>query len=403
VSGNNPSAPSATQPTLNAAWTKGANNGILTGIQVTTPGTGYTCLTAGCYTLAFSGGGGSGAAGNATGAATVSVSGITLTNAGSNYTTAPSVVIGGPGSGASATATLLGGQKLMLGDVYTLTSMAVTSTGSQAMVQMEAGVTPPTKVKFQLGGALTLAGSTPNFSTPNSANFVVNGNDANSCGETKGAALPAIGVANNAAQQCVIAGVAVAGETCTGLGKPNNYIGAQSAPDVQVDSGANPTPEQLTQLATDLSAISGAVNLPTPTGAFTICTSSCPTITSLPATTTASVTVVNGNLTLSGNPTGNGILVVTGNLTLKGDFTWNGLILVLGTASATQNGGGNTQITGAMYIGNTNGGASSFNWSGGGGNGIQYDHCLSDDLLNNLPPAPSTNPLQVLSTRTLEF
>jgi len=411
VSGSNPTAPNATQPTLNAAWTKGANNGQITAIQVTTPGTGYSCLTAGCYTLSISGGGGSGATGNATSSSTVSVSGITLTNAGAGYTSVPTIVIGGPGSGASATASLTGAQKLMLGNVYTLTSLAVTQSGSQAMVQMEAGVTPPTAVKFQLGGALTINGANPNFSTPNSANLTINGNDANSCGETKGAALPAIGVADNFAQQCVVSGgtpnPSDPSEQCgNGLGKPNNYTGAQSAPDVQVVSGANQTGTALTQMVTDVQAEANAVTLPTPTGAFSICTnpSTCPTVTSLPTTTTtSSITVVNGNLSISGNPSGNGILVVTGNLTLSGNFTWNGLVLVLGNANATLNGGGNSAITGAMFVGNINGGTSSFTWNGGGTNQITYDHCLADDLINNLSPSPSSNPLQVLSTRTLEF
>jgi hypothetical protein len=75
----------------------------------------------------------------------------------------------------------------------------------------------------------------------------------------------------------------------------------------------------------------------------------------------------------------------------------------MGNANASQSGGGHTQITGAMFVGNTNGGSSNFNWNGGGGNGISYDHCLADDLLNNLPPQTTDQPLQVLSTRTLEF
>jgi hypothetical protein len=115
--------------------------------------------------------------------------------------------------------------------------------------------------------------------------------------------------------------------------------------------------------------------------------------------------VVNGNLTLSGNVTGYGVLVITGNLTLQGNFTWNGVVLVLGTATVQHNGGGNGQITGAMYVANTQGstlGSSTFNWSAGT-NTIQYDHCWADDLLNKFPPKTSNQPLQVLSTRTLEF
>lgn len=406
LSGPNPTEPSALQPTLNTTWAAAPTNGQIAGIQVTTPGIGYAKPS---YVLSFSGGSGAGAVGTALSSATGTVTGVTLTNAGANYTTAPTISFGNPGAGASATVGLTGAQKLLLGEVYMLTSMAVTHSGSQAMIQMEAGVVPPSKIKFQLGGALTIAGDNPDFGTPNSNNFVINGNDADSCGEAVGAPLPAIGVANSAAEQCVVSGTtSVPGQTCTGLGKTSNYIGAQSAPDVQVASGANPSAEQLVQLATDFASAKGAVNFPPLTGPFQMCvpspTVTCPTFTSVPATpTTSSVTVVNGNLTLSGNPSGNGVLVVTGNLTLSGNFSWNGLILVLGTANSNSNGGGNGQINGALYIGNTNGGVSNFNWNGGGGNGIRYDHCLADDLINNLPPPPSSDPLQVLSTRMLEF
>ena len=117
-------------------------------------------------------------------------------------------------------------------------------------------------------------------------------------------------------------------------------------------------------------------------------------------------TVVNGNLTLSGNITGYGVLVVTGNLTLQGNFTWNGVVLVMGTAIVQHNGGGNGQITGAMYVANAQGsnlGSASFSWGGGGTNTIQYDHCWADDLLARYPPKTSSQPLQVLSTRSLQF
>ena len=109
------------------------------------------------------------------------------------------------------------------------------------------------------------------------------------------------------------------------------------------------------------------------------------------------------NLTISGSTSGYGVLVVTGNLILNGDFTWHGLVLVIGAALTTENGGGQGQITGSMYVGNTSGAASTFTWNGGGGNGIQYDHCWADDLLSKFPPNASDQPLQVLSTRMLEY
>jgi hypothetical protein len=82
------------------------------------------------------------------------------------------------------------------------------------------------------------------------------------------------------------------------------------------------------------------------------------------------------------------------------------VILVIGNAVVNNQGGGNGQITGAVYVANTNGsnlGTPTFNWNGGGGNGIQYDHCWADNLLNKYPPTPSTKSMQVLSSRMLQF
>jgi hypothetical protein len=388
-----PVAPNATQPTVNVTWTSVGvpNFQQLSGVQVQTPGTGYLQPS---YVLQIVGG----AAGTATSSATATISGLTLTNGGSGYTSAPTVVIKDPlnvGSGAAGTAALAGGQPLDYGPVYMLTSLAYTrnGNGAQSMAQMEAGVRPPSQ--FKLAGALTLAGPSPTFGTPNSNIFKINGNDANSCGQTANASLPAIGVyddPNNPTSPTSQVDVISA------LGKPQNYIGAQSAPDVQNVYGSIPSPAALKAEVADIASQPGTINLTGP-------------LTSLPSPGTAAnptYTVVNGDLTLAGNPSGYGVLVVTGNLVLKGDFTWTGVVLVIGSATVDNTGGGNGQITGAMYVANTAGGGSTlgsptFNWNGGGGNGIQYDHCWADNLLNKFPPPPNANPLQVLSSRTLEF
>jgi hypothetical protein len=388
-----PVAPSATQPTVNVTWTSVGvpNFQQLSGIQVLTPGTGYAQPS---YLLQIVGG----AAAFATSNATATVSGLTLTNGGAGYTSAPTVVITDPlhlGSGAAGTAALAGGQPLDYGAVYMLTSLAYTrnGNGAQSMAQMEAAARPPSG--FKLGGALTLAGPSPTFGSPNSNIFKINGNDANSCGQAGFSSLPAIGVDDNpnnptspTAQVDVI----------SALGKPQNYIGAQSAPDVQNVYNSIPSPAALNAEVADIASQPGTINLTGP-------------LSSLANPGTAAnptYTVVNGDLTLTGNPTGYGVLVVTGNLVLKGDFTWTGVILVIGSATVSNSGGGNGQITGAMYVANTAGGgntlgSSTFNWNGGGGNGIQYDHCWADNLLNKFPPPPNAAPLQVLSSRTLEF
>jgi hypothetical protein len=84
------------------------------GVNVTTPGSGYSFAT-----VAFTGGGGSGAAGTAT--ISDGVSGVTITNGGKNYTTASVAFSGGGGSGATGAANIVNGA---------IASITVTSPGA---------------------------------------------------------------------------------------------------------------------------------------------------------------------------------------------------------------------------------------------------------------------------------
>lgn len=86
-----------TQATATATVT----GGVVTGIVITNAGSGYTSPP----TITFSGGAGTGAA--ATANMTGTVSSIQLTSGGTNYVASPTVTIsGGGGSGAAATATI---------------------------------------------------------------------------------------------------------------------------------------------------------------------------------------------------------------------------------------------------------------------------------------------------------
>jgi hypothetical protein len=77
-----------------------ADPGTITGFTVTNGGTGYTSAP----TVVFTGGGGTGAAATATVSSAGAVTGITLTSAGSGYTTAPTISYsGGGGTGLAAT------------------------------------------------------------------------------------------------------------------------------------------------------------------------------------------------------------------------------------------------------------------------------------------------------------
>jgi hypothetical protein len=83
-----------------------SQNGGLSSISVTNPGSGYSSAPS----VSFSGGGGSGAAATAYINAAGNVTGILLTNAGSGYTSAPTVGFsGGGGSGVAATTYVLAG------------------------------------------------------------------------------------------------------------------------------------------------------------------------------------------------------------------------------------------------------------------------------------------------------
>ena len=423
--GGVPASPSAAvSPTLTAQpnpWP--ANASGITGINVTSGGSGYTPGVNYPLIITPSNGSGVGAVAYATANPAFQVSGYIDLVGGNGYTTPPTVTIsGGGGIGATATATIgSGGIVTSMGRVYLLTALAVTKSGAKSMAQMEVGVRPP--FNLNLPGAITLAGPEPpnaclpfgsggnsTCTFPNSSNFTVSGNDANSCGGGASPTKPAVGVYDNQSQTDVINAI-----------NPNRYTnykgvdGSTSPPVPSVEQvyaalgGASLTPTALNDFVQDIWNTPGTTQL---TGS----------VTSLPTTTTSSVTVVNGDLTLSGNPVGSGILVVTGTMTFSGNFNWNGLVLVVGKGIIVHNGGGNMNITGSEYIAQTldpnanppgsvltnqgllpQMGTPTFTWNGGGTSDVQYDHCLADSLLKRYENQPSPSPLQILSSRTLQF
>jgi len=139
-------------------------------------------------------------------------------------------------------------------------------------------------------------------------------------------------------------------------------------------------------------------------------------ISSLGTDANPKVTVVDGDLTLSGATSGAGILLVTGTLTYSGNFSFDGIVMAIGEGHIIANGGGNGQFNGAVviaHIGDDSGcasgtspcyktnpveanlnldptthkpvlGSPNLDWSGGGGNGIQYDTCALQ-LANSAP------------------
>jgi hypothetical protein len=359
-------------------------------------------------TITFSGGGGSGAAGvpviSTMNSGTYFVHHIDVNTNGTGYTSDPAVnITGGGGTGATAVSQVSGGTKY--GKVWLLTSFAATVTGARSLLQME--VASPV-MGFAPGGALTLDGPNPVMdAVPNSDNFVISGYDTNSCAEVAEPVHPAIDGYDDPNAPTPTSSVEIIKAS---LPRPDHYTGSGGTPSVQ--NGFGPLGETMTT-PTGLNALIGAIYNTTGAVHYDDSNSSHfqPTDTNL-----HSITYVDGDLTLNGNATGEGILVVTGHLTMGGDFHWNGLIFVVGDGSMDFAGGGTGQINGMLFVAKiwdgymtknllSSMGSPSFHWNGGGNNGVRYDHCLSTNLMTavQFDPPPSTKPLKILSLRILPY
>jgi hypothetical protein len=331
------------------------------------------------------------------------VDSVIIDTQGSGYTSNPTVVFTGGGYTTSATAMsqISGGTKY--GQVWLVTAFAQTKNGARAMLQQE--VASPV-LGYAEGGALTLDGSNPILGAlPNSNPFHVSGYDANSCSEMATPPVPAIdGYDDPNADPPTHSVTTIAGA----LPRPDHYVGSGGTPSVQNGyAGLGETMGTPAGLSAEMNAIyntTGAVHW----------NSSNVSGFNPNSTNIHSINYVDGDLSLSGNPSGNGILVVTGTLSMSGNFNWNGIIFVVGDGVFHANGGGNATINGSLWVANTwdashnllsQLGSPNFSWNGGGGNGIYYDHCLTTDLMTAVPPPNfhSTNPLKVLSFRMLPY
>jgi len=101
------------------------------------------------------------------------------------------------------------------------------------------------------------------------------------------------------------------------------------------------------------------------------------------------VTYVNGDLSLSGNMSGAGVLLVTGDLSGSGSFDWVGIILVIGKGSASL-AGMNVGLDGGLYVVNLQAGSpptfgtSQFTISGN--SDIRANDAALHLGIGNLPP-----------------
>lgn len=272
--------------------------------------------------------------------------------------------------------------------VYAITSLAVLPNGAKRLLQEDVAMSV---FNFTFPSALTLDGNAPSFQKASSNPYVVNGDDHSPGGANcppPGASKPAVGVVGgNPSITTVTTDIQAAPN------RSGNYTGGGlPTPSVGDVGGALPTsettPAQLEALVQQIESTADYV-VQGPAS-------------SLPSYGTAAnpVTVVvdsanggaSGNLTLSGNITGYGILLVRGTYSPGGNVGWNGMVLVIGQGVLVGNGGGNNSYNGAVFIAKTrdatgnlliNLGTPTYNWSGGGGNGILYNSCSINNATNN--------------------
>ena len=255
--------------------------------------------------------------------------------------------------------------------VYMLTALAVTPSGSHRMVQYELA---QDQLNLAFPSALTFDGQGDALFPPNSNVYWVDGNDHAGCG---GAAVqspkPAIGVPDTVDVNTIKSEI------------PNNrtshYIGTGAAPDVEnVSSSLAPNLQTVSSLEALLVTIKN--------NATQVIQGPASSLPSYGSASSPIITYVNGDLTLSGNITGYGILVVTGTYTASGTVGWNGVVLVVGQGNMVVSGGGNNQYNGAVFLAKTRDaqdnllsslGGTRLDWSGGGGNGVYYSSgCVSN-------------------------
>ena len=284
--------------------------------------------------------------------------------------------------------------------VFEVTALAVTPLGSQRIVQYKVS---PTNLNLKFPSALTFDGLAPTYNAPNSNPFDMNGNDrsgsnpAPACTVPPQTAKPAVGVVS-------IADIATAASGIP-ANRLNHYLGSGGTPSIGNIASLLPSTENsvssLNQLVQQIAKAGTVVTGPATQGSINMGSPLNPQITVVQAD--PNVPGSTGDLTLTGNNTGYGILVVTGTLTFSGNSGWRGVVLVIGQGSLQENGGGNNEFDGAMLVAKTLDaqghplptlGAPVVNWNGGGGNGVYYDSCW-------IANATSGSNYQVLSFREI--
>jgi hypothetical protein len=328
-----------------------------------------------------------------------------LIDRGLGYRSNPTVNITG-GGGINATARSSRAYGSDYGRVFLVTSMSQTRSGARGMAQAELA-SPVIGAVFP--AALTMNGANPVLeNVPNSNPYYIDGTDKNSCSEVSDPLRPAIGGFDNPDADPPTNSVDTIIDALPDT-KTDHYIGLGDTPSVVNVYGSLgetfKTPWGLLDFIQHVAGTTGAYVYGDNPGSIALGSAASPI-----------VDYVDGDLDLSGNPSGYGILVVTGTLTMQGNFQWHGIIMAVGDGKVEYAGGGNPEIDGTVFVAkiwdnytdkNLLGelGSPTFDWNGGGGNGIYYDHCWVNNLIPMVEyePPPSTRPLKILSTRTVTY
>ncbi len=248
--------------------------------------------------------------------------------------------------------------------VLRVTALAVMPNGSRRILQYDVA---PKILNLSFPAALTFDGYGDSLFPANSNVYYVDGNDHAGCG---GAAVqapkPAIGVDDKVDLTAVTKDLP--------LNRLTHYIGMGSVPDVE---NITPTLPPNLQTVTSLENLLTAIQQ----NATNVVQGPVSTLPTFGSPSNPVINFVNGDLTLSGNITGYGILVVTGTYTSSGTVGWRGPVLVVGQGRMVVSGGGNNEYDGAVLLAKTRDannnvlpslGGTYLDWSGGGGNGVLY-------------------------------
>jgi hypothetical protein len=270
--------------------------------------------------------------------------------------------------------------------MYLVTSLAITPQGSRRVAQYEVAglnIAPPP-------AALALDGPAAVFNpAPSSSQYFANGIDSGvsgyrgpgTCTPSGPSTVPAISTGDANGVTSVKSSIP--------SNRYGNYTGTGGTPSV-VNAGAGGTnqlsgswssPAQLNNLVSDLAS---AADVSYSCGIGAPCNGSGPYGTDA----APQITYVNGDFNFGSN-SGAGVLIVTGTLNITGQSSFDGLILVIGQGVMTEQGGGNGQFNGSIFLAKTNSSTSPYlqlatlgipmiQWNGGGTNGIQYNSCWAN-------------------------